>query len=87
MNVIKPTCNQIYNEELNLKDSKIDETWRHGNRRTEIYFRKQDQTYWRVKYRVSTDADGETHGLIQGTANITQVEPFEKVIISYREIP
>ena len=85
MNITKPTCAQICNEELEFKHREIDDSWRHGVRRMDVYFRKQDSTYWLVEYRVSTD--GETNELREGFATITQAESFEKTVISYREIP
>ena len=77
----KPTCEQLFNEEL--KSVKLTTTpgWRHGTDREEIFYRKEDDSYWSVGYRVSTD--GETHELREGTATIFKVKPVKVEVIDY----
>ena len=80
-----PTCEQIFQDELGEPIfSSDDASWRHGSRRTEVYLRTSDHTYWRVHYCVSTD--GETNELREGLAQIAQVEPYEKMVIAYRPL-
>lgn len=79
--IIKPTCEEIFNELLEFVKQTIHSGWRHGVDREEVYFRKSDNTYWGVDYRVSTD--GETHGLREGDADIYQVEPKEVKTVEY----
>lgn len=77
----KPTCEQLLNEELKSVKITDDTSWRHGFHRTEIFYRKEDETYWRVKYDVSTD--GETNGLEDGYAKIFKVKPVKIEVIDY----
>ncbi|WP_149648883.1 hypothetical protein [Azospirillum argentinense] len=58
-----------------------DTSWRHGAYITQVFHRAADDTYWRALYCLSTD--GETNGLREGDAEITQVRPVEKTVIDY----
>ncbi|MEK6881077.1 MAG: hypothetical protein AABY22_15770, partial [Nanoarchaeota archaeon] len=55
----KPTCEQLFNEELDSVKVTDESGWRHGITRIEVFHRKEDDTYWEACYRISTD--GETH--------------------------
>ncbi len=79
--IIKPTCEEIFDELLEFIKQTISREWRHGVHREEVYFRKSDNTYWGVAYSVSTD--GETHDLREGDADIYQVEPKEVKTVEY----
>ncbi len=80
----KPTCQQICDEELDDPVLVEDDTsWRHGYHRYAVYHRKEDNTFWSVNYRASTD--GETNELREGTAKITEVTPVQKTITVYEE--
>lgn len=75
----KVTCEDIWNEEgLVSVDRKSDDGWRHGCYITEVFKREADETYWLASYELSTD--GESNGLREGTAQISQVRPIEKVV-------
>ncbi len=81
-----PTCNQLFDEELGQPIfMESDPSWRHGEYRTEVWKRESDNTFWKAVYQVS--GDGETNGLREGNAKITQVEPYEKTVTLYRSIP
>lgn len=81
----KPTCQEIYDELLgDPVHTEDDASWRPGFYRTSVYFREEDKTYWMVGYRQSTC--GETNELREGTAEITQVEPYEITTTAYRKI-
>lgn len=85
MSVQKPTCEDLF-EQDGFKDvhREADTSWRHGAYISEVFLRESDNTYWMANYRLSTD--GETNELREGTAEIVQVEPFEKTITDYREV-
>lgn len=80
-----PTCEELL-DEIGVKEVRDDivDNWRHGVVRHTIYQRESDGTYWRAAYSVSTD--GETHGLREGDAAITQVEPVESIAIIYKPV-
>lgn len=82
LNMNKPTCEQLFNEELESVQT-INNTWRHGYHRIETFHRKEDDTYWQAGYRVS--ADGETNELREGFATILKVKPVKVETISYVE--
>jgi hypothetical protein len=78
----QPTCQQIYDEDLgDPVYRKDDASWRHGAYVTEVYHRTDDDTYWKVSYRLSTD--GETNELREGIAQIAEVVPVTKTVIEY----
>lgn len=79
MIVIVPTCEEILEEELRQVSRKLDDSWRHGNRVSEVYHREADDTFWSVKYRRS--GDGEYCELREGDAVIKQVWPVSKTIV------
>lgn len=57
-----PTCEDLYNEDgYKSVYREADDSWRHGSYVTEVFERESDNTFWLVKYRLSTD--GETHEL------------------------
>jgi hypothetical protein len=76
----KPTHEELFDglgfEEV---ESKVIDTWRHGNRYRVVWKRESDSTYWGTSFRVSTD--GETNDLRDGLAQIYQVVPVEKTIV------
>jgi len=81
----KPTCEQIINEELGEPIQTKNDPWRHGVTTTEVYHRKEDDTFWQVLYCVSSD--GETNDLREGYATIMQVWPYEVMVTKYKTIP
>lgn len=68
---MKPTHDQLFDEEFPLVDRQVLDNWRHGVTVTEVYLVGDD--YYQARYRVS--ADGETNGLRDGNARILQVFP------------
>ena len=58
-----------------------DDSWRHGSYVDEVFHRASDDTYWMASYRLSTD--GETNELHEGDAEIRQVVPQEKTVVTY----
>jgi len=80
---IKPSCEDLFYEELELVQRSVDDSWRHGVYVTEVYKREEDMTYWRAKYAQSTS--GETNGLREGRATITRVFPREVITVAYTE--
>ena len=60
-----------------------DPSWRHGVRRTTVFKRVSDTTYWQAHYRVSTD--GETHELREGDADVSRVYPHEVKAVVYTD--
>lgn len=78
-----PTCSDLFNELLKEVSSES-ASWRHGSRMTVVYRRESDGTFWRAKYRLSTD--GECNELREGIAKIDQVEPYEVAVTKYRPI-
>ena len=83
---MKPTCNDLYEDNSIYKSvyRVSQDSWRHGSYVTQVYYRSSDNTYWEAHYCLSTD--GETNGLRENGATITQVEPFEQVVTSYRPV-
>lgn len=78
----KPTCEQLLNEEgLESVWREVDDSWRHGSYVAEVFKRHSDDTFWMASYRLSTD--GETNELREGLADISQVVPQEKTVITY----
>jgi hypothetical protein len=84
MEIVKPTCEQLWNEELEIVKETILSEWRHGNVLSVIYKRNADDTYWRATYRVSVDRD--YNELREGSATIKQVVPVKVEIITYEPI-
>lgn len=81
----KPTCEQVLNNELGDSVYRHDNpSWRHGNRVTEVFHRKSDNTFWEFYYCES--GDGEYNELREGNASIAQVEPYETTVTRYRAI-
>ena len=78
-----PTIEDFREERLESVRRELDDSWRHGNRVHEVFHRKEDGTYWSVKYRLSTD--GETNGLLDddeaGYTTIVQVSRIERPTI------
>lgn len=68
--------------DLTLADEHHDASWRHGAYITEVYFRKSDQTFWRFRYKLSTD--GEHNGLRDDEYNVEQVWPQKEEVTVYR---
>lgn len=81
--IIKPTCEELFDEELELVQRSVDDSWRHGVYVTEVYKRESDLTYWKATYSQSTS--GETNGLREGCAVITRVFPREVIAVEYTE--
>ena len=77
-----PTCEDLFEEdgyEPVHRDS--DDSWRHGAYIGEVFARASDGTFWLAAYCLSTD--GETNGLREGDADITQVMPKEVTTVKY----
>ena len=84
--MIPPTCEQISEEDgVEVVDRQTDDSWRHGVRVKEVFHRPSDHSFWRVEYRLSTD--GETNELADGTADISQVWPAQKLVTVYISLP
>lgn len=79
-----PTCSDLFNELLPLVDTKDDMSWRHGSRRTEVFHRESDNTFWSAYYCVSTD--GETNELREGMAEISRVVPKQVTTTIYEAV-
>jgi len=71
----KPTHQQLINEELKSEYREVNHLWRHGCYIWEVFYRKDDDTYWAVNYRLSTD--GETNELREELCDIIRVKPEE----------
>ena len=82
--MIAPTCEELWNEELESILRETDDSWRHGCYVYEVFVRESDNTYWQANYQRS--ADGETNGLREGVADIFQVEPVEVKTIAYHRV-
>lgn len=82
----KPTHEQL-SDEIGFESvlRKADDGWRHGCDIYEVFQRLEDDTYWAVNYRLSTD--GETNELRQGECDITQVRPVATTVIKYEAVP
>lgn len=78
-----PTQEELLNDKLIEVKIKADNSWRHGSYMTVIYRRDSDQTFWMVKYAVSTDC--ETHGLRDGKYSCVQVYPYQIEVTRYSE--
>jgi hypothetical protein len=81
---MNPTCEQLWNEELEMVASEADPSWRHGCIMTQV-FRRDDETFWEAVYARS--ADNETNGLREDIATIRQVYPHPVLITVYRATP
>lgn len=83
--IVKPTCDELL-EEVGFESVKrdVDDSWRHGVRVSQVFRRESDGTYWRAKYRLSTD--GECDELREGIAKITQVKPVAVSTINYEPV-
>lgn len=81
---MEPTCYDIWNEKLEKVSSTSDPSWRHGCYMEEVY-KREDETYWSVGYRRSTD--GETNELREGLATIFQVWPKSRMVTVYENHP
>ena len=81
---MKPTCEELWNEELDEISHLSKTGWRHGTTETAVFYRKSDQTYWQAIYQLSTDC--ETNDLRDGYAIIRQVVPKEVMAVVYEEI-
>lgn len=87
--MITPPTNQDFadaffgdNEDLIRVWEKTDAGYRHGTTHAEVYNRLSDDTYWRVKYRRSTD--DEENGLRDGAfAGPDRVIPQEYKAIRF----
>ena len=78
----EPTCKDLFLEDgYESIHRDADDSWRHGAYIGEVFKRDSDGTYWLAAYCLSTD--GETNGLREDDADITQVEPKEIVTIKY----
>ena len=77
-----PKKEQLLEEDgLKVVSRISDPSWRHGTYETKVFCRGEDNTFWEVKFQLSTD--GETNGLREGEYLIRQVTPQEKTIIIY----
>ena len=88
-NTSKPTCEEIWNEQLDLVERSVHPIWRHGSRIVEVYKRNEDDTFWRANYAEnSSDAGIQSEGfneLRDGIALITQVFPHTVTVTVYSE--
>lgn len=81
----KPTHEQLLDEDgLKSVHREADDSWRHGSYIWQVFHREADDTYWGTSYELSND--GESHGLREGTANISQVTPKETITTTYEII-
>lgn len=81
----KPTCKQIWDEELGWPVHESDDMIRHGVYHEEVYHRKEDDTYWYVGYRIEND--GDFNELRDGTASDpVQVYPKEVMTVVYERV-
>lgn len=78
----KPTCEDL--ENMASVSREADDSWRRGAYITEVFHRKEDDTYWMASYRLS--AGGETNELREGLADIAQVIPYERTVVDYKLI-
>lgn len=77
-----PTCQDLFEEDgYESVHEDIDDSWRHGAYVGEVFHRTSDNTYWLAAYCRSSD--GETNGLREDDADITQVEPREVITTKY----
>lgn len=83
---IQPTCDDLFEGELGAAVyENVNASWRHGVIRTEVFRRESDDTFWRAVYRGYKD--GETNGLREGTAWISQVWPHQVMATAYKPEP
>lgn len=80
----RPTCEELFNEELEEVARESDDGWRHGCYIKEVFYRKADDTYWAAEYCLSSD--GESHGLREGLAEIYQVAPKQVTTTIYEAV-
>ena len=80
-----PTCQQLYEDDEFRLVHDVRGSWRHGYFVTAVYLRESDNTYWKARYRLSTD--GETNELASRTAEISRCWPFEKMVVDYADTP
>lgn len=64
--------------------SDADPSWRHGCYMREVFHRTSDNTHWEARYHRSTDSETDT--LRDGTAAITQVEPYSVTVTKYKKV-
>ena len=77
-----PTCEDLFKENgYERVHRDFDGSWRHGAYIGEVFKRDCDGTYWLAAYCLSTD--GETNGLREDDADISQVVPKEVTTIKY----
>lgn len=79
----EPTCEQLFEDDGYLEVAQNLSPWRHGTYHTTVFKCEADGTYWKAQYPVSSD--GETHGLRDGSAGISQCWPHEKTITVYTD--
>lgn len=79
-----PTWIDLFDRELKIVHREVDDSWRHGVYVTEVCHREEDDTYWEIGYRLSTD--GEVHGLRSKDYTIHQVYPIQTTITTYSTI-
>ena len=75
-----PTCEELFDDELEEVHRDADDSWRHGCYVWQV-FAREDGTFWGASYDLSSD--GESNGLREGTADICQVWPKRIVKIEY----
>jgi len=80
----KPTTEQIWNEELGEPVHTSSESIRWGERRTEVYLRDEDHTFWRVVYRIENQ--GDYNELREGDTSVEEVVPVEVTTVKYEPI-
>jgi len=74
-----PTCKELMDEMEVAKVSHTAlDTWRHGCRVTDVFYRPADNTHWQAEYRLSTDQ--ETNELKEAVAKITEVIPMLQTV-------
>jgi len=82
--VKKPTCKELFEEEFKkVYHESFSCRW-YGKCESVVYYREEDDTYWRARYRLSKD--GEINELREGCASITQVMPKEVVTTIYEDV-
>ena len=81
--VDEPTQEEIRNFDKPVF-REVEDSWRHGYYVFEVYHREEDDTYWGVNYKLSTD--GETNGLRDNEYCIEQVTPHRTTMVEYIRI-
>ena len=82
----EPTCEDLFEEDgYKSVHRDADDSWRHGAYIGEVFKRESDGTFWLAAYCLSTD--GETNGLREGDADITQVTPEQVTTMKYVPVP